>query len=84
MKRIYDVRWKNINIGEIYEKNEYLVYKPNTKNISSLESDGMPSVLVRKKEKEDIPIFIKNRLKINPNNNNRLMTDYFSINRINQ
>lgn len=82
MKIIYDVRWKDKTVGEVYKNGDNLVYKPNIRNISLLEKDGMPSTFVTKKDNEDLPVFIKSRLKINPSNNNTVITDYFSIVRV--
>lgn len=81
--RVYVLKWKNEIVGEILtNENGKLMFVPNIENINKLKSKGIPYVLVNTNSNNDLPEFIKKRLKLNPNMDSVTATDYFSIVRV--
>ncbi len=81
--RVYVLKWKNEIVGEILtNENGKLMYVPNIKNINKLKDKGIPYVLVNTKSNNDLPEFVKKRLKLNPSMDSVTATDYFSIVRV--
>lgn len=79
----YYLKWKDTTVGVVYtnDNNEYK-YIPDIENIRKLSKEGMPATLVimpQREWKKTMPQFIQKRLKLNVKDNNKVVTDYFSI-----
>lgn len=84
MKEYLNVKWKNDVVGTVYINEEGMYkYFPRLEIIEKLSNEGMPSVFVINKQeewKDNMPIFIENRLKLNPQG--IVATDYFSFEKV--
>lgn len=81
--RVYVLKWKNCVVGEILtNENGRLSYVPNIENINKLKDKGIPYFLIDSKDGNDLPEFVKRRLKLNSVMNSVTATDYFSIVRV--
>ncbi len=81
--RVYVLKWKNDIVGEILTNEDgKLIYVPDVEKINKLKDKGIPYVLIDVKEGNDLPEFIKRRLKLNSIMDSVTATDYFSIIRV--
>lgn len=84
MREYLNVKWKNDVIGKVFinEEGKYK-YIPDVESIKRLSKDGLPCTLVIRPQEnweKTMPIFIENRLKLNPRG--VVITDHFSFEKV--